>query len=75
MHKFEKYGFSLSQMIYICQELSVATINWPSTFSIWIKPCRDIIHLTWNDNKDTARWTRNTLHLQSPQTLIDLLNK
>jgi hypothetical protein len=75
LRNFEKYGFSLSQMIYICQELSVATINWPSTFSIWITPCKDIMHLTWNDNKDTARWTRNTLHLQSPQALIDLLDK
>jgi len=75
LRNFEEYGFTLSQMIYICQELSVATINWPSTFSIWITPCKEIIHLTWNDNKDTARWARNTLHLQSPQELINLLEK
>jgi len=74
LRTFEEFGFCLSQMIFICQELSVATINWPSTFSIWITPCRDIIHLTWNDNKDSARISWNKLHLEEPETLMELLD-
>ena len=62
-------------MIYICQELSCASINWPSTFAIWITQCKDIIHLTWNDNKDTSKWARNNMHLQEPRVLIDEIRK
>ena len=36
LRNFEELGFCLSEMIYICQELSDYTINWPSTFSMWI---------------------------------------
>ena len=71
LRDFEKLGFTMSQMIYIVQELSSATINWPSTFSIWITNCSNITHLTWMDNKDTADWARNDLHLKSIEKLLD----
>ena len=57
-------------MIYISQELSNATINWPSTFSIWITNCADITHLTWMNNRDTAKWSRNNLHNQHVNSLL-----
>ena len=71
LRDFEKLGFTMSQMIYIAQELSSATINWPSTFSIWITNCSQITHLTWMDNKDTANWARNELHLKPIKNLLD----
>ena len=74
MRNFEELGFTLSQTIFILQELSDVTLNWPSTFSIWITNCKNIIHLTWHDNKDTAKWTRNELHKQPINILLNKLN-
>ena len=62
LRNFEKLDLSLSQMIYICQELSSYSINWPSTFSIWITNCDLIEHLTFHDFKDTAVWCRKNLN-------------
>ena len=70
---FEEYGFTLSQSLYAAQEIASATINWPSTYSIWITNCADITHLTWYNNKDTAAWARNDLHLKPPSELIKIL--
>jgi len=74
LRNFEKYGFTLSQSIYAAQEIASATINWPSTYSIWITNCSKITHLTWYDNKDTALWARNDLHQKSPIELIEILD-
>lgn len=71
---YEDMGFSMSQMIYISQELSSATINWPSTFSIWITNCSGIVHLTWMNNKDTAKWTRNNLHEKGIGSLLSKID-
>lgn len=62
LRNFEASGFCLSQSLYIAQELAVATINWPSTYSIWITNCAEITHLTWMDERDTSPWARNTIH-------------
>ena len=70
---FEKLDFCLSQTLYILQELSSVTLNWPSTFSVWMTNCKNIIHLTWHDNKDTAQWTRNNLHNQPAKNLLNKL--
>ena len=70
LRDFEKHGFCLSQSIYIAQELASATINWPSTYTIWISNCSEIEHLTWMDDRDTAPWARNTLHKQPVQALL-----
>lgn len=59
LRNFEEFDFTLSQSLYIAQELSSVTINWPSTYSIWITNCKNIIHLTWGGYKDTAPWTRD----------------
>lgn len=64
LRNFEKLGFCLSQSVYIAQELASATINWPSTYTIWITNCSGIEHLTWMDNRDTAPWSRNSLQMQ-----------
>ena len=74
MRNFEELGFTLSQTIFILQELSDVTLNWPSTFSISITNCKDIIQLTWHDDKDTAKWTRNELHKQPINNLLNKLN-
>jgi len=73
LRNFEEYGFTLSQSLYAAQEIASATINWPSTYSIWITNCADITHLTWYNNKDTAAWARNDLHLKPPSELIKIL--
>ena len=73
LRNFEEYGFTLSQSLYAAQEIASATINWPSTYSIWITNCENIQHLTWYDNKDTAAWARNDLHLKPPSELIKIL--
>jgi len=73
LRNFEEYGFTLSQSLYAAQEIASATINWPSTYSIWITNCADITHLTWYDNKDTAAWVRNDLHLKPSTELIKML--
>ncbi len=70
LRNFEKLGFCLSQSIYIAQELASATINWPSTYTIWISNCAGIEHLTWMDNRDTAPWARNSLHKQPVEELL-----
>ena len=62
LRNFEELDFSLSDMIYICQELTSYTINWPSTFSIWITNCAGIEHITFNDFKDTAVWCKKNLN-------------
>ena len=49
-------------MIYICQELSNYSINWPSTFSIWITNCSGIEHITFHDFKDTSKWCKRNLN-------------
>jgi len=74
LRDFESNGFCLSQMLYICQELSSATINWPSTFSIWITNCSGILHLTWMDNKDTSKWARNQLHRRPIGALLEKID-
>ena len=58
MRDFEKLGFSLSQLIFILQELSGLSINWPSTMATWITNCDGILHLNWGGDKDTAEWAR-----------------
>ena len=70
LRNFEELGFCLSQSIYIAQELASATINWPSTYTIWISNCAGIEHLTWMDNRDTAPWARNNLHKQPVEELL-----
>tara|TARA_Y200000002_G_scaffold379484_1_gene388834 strand:+ start:604 stop:1635 length:1032 start_codon:yes stop_codon:yes gene_type:complete len=74
LRNFEDLGFNMSQSIYIAQELSDVTINWPSTYSIWITNCLNKIHLTWHDNKDTAQWTRNNLNKMPIENLLGKLN-
>ncbi len=73
LREFEKLGFTLSQMIYISQEISSMTINWPSTFSIWITNCSNILHLTWGDKKDTSKWSRNNLHTKKVEKALKLI--
>jgi len=36
LRNFEEKGLTFSQSLYIIQEITELTINWPSTFSIWI---------------------------------------
>ena len=74
LRNFEELGFTLSQSIYIAQEICDASINWPSTYSIWITNCANMIHLTWGGNKDTAQWARNKLHKDNPKKLLSLLD-
>ena len=73
LRSFEELGFCLSQSLFIAQELSVATINWPSTYSIWITNCADIQHLTWMDDRDTSPWARNDIHQRPVTELLDLI--
>jgi len=73
LRNFEDLGFCMSQSIFIAQELCDATINWPSTYGIWITNCINKVHLTWHDNKDTAKWARNDLHLKPPEELLKIL--
>ena len=73
LRNFEDKGLTLSQSIYIVQEITSMTINWPSTFSIWITHCSGILHLTWRDNKDTAKWARNTLHKEPVEKALKLI--
>ena len=73
LRDFEKHGFTLSQSIYILQEIASMTINWPSTFNIWITNCAGILHLTWRDNKDTAKWARNNFHKQPVERALRLI--
>lgn len=73
LREFEKQGFTLSQMIYISQEISSMTINWSSTFSIWITNCSNILHLTWGDKKDASEWSRNNLHTKEVEKALKLI--
>ena len=73
LREFEKNGFTLSQTIYIIQEITNMSLNWPSTFCIWITHCSDILHLTWCDNKDTSKWARNDLNKQPVQNALNLI--
>ena len=73
LRNFEELGFTLSQSIYIAQEICDVSINWPSTYTIWISNCENMLHLTWGGNKDTAKWARNELHKESPEKLLQYL--
>jgi hypothetical protein len=73
LRTFEEKGLSLSQSIYVLQEITKLTINWPSTFSIWMTHCSGILHLTWRDNKDTAAWARNRLHQKPVERALELI--
>ena len=70
LRNFEEMDLCLSQMIYICQELSSITINWPSTFSSWISNCASIRHITFHDFKDTAVWCRQNLNHNDLEALV-----
>ena len=70
LRSFEQYGFCLSQSLFIAQELAVATINWPSTYTIWISNCADVEHLTWMDHRDTSPWARNSMHERPVSELL-----
>lgn len=72
LRNFEELGFSMSQSIYITQEISDLSINWPSTYSIWITNCSDILHLNWHSDRDIAAWARNQMH-ELPA--IDIINE
>ena len=72
LRNFEELNFSLSQMLYICQELSSYSINWPSTFSIWITNCSEINHITFHDFKDTSNWCKINLNNKEQLLLISL---
>ena len=61
LRDFEALGFSLSQMIYICANISNFSINWPSTFSIWITNEKKINHITFYSNKDSAKFTKKNI--------------
>tara|TARA_B100001057_G_C22867471_1_gene957195 strand:- start:764 stop:1792 length:1029 start_codon:yes stop_codon:yes gene_type:complete len=74
LRNFEDLGFTMSQSIFIAQELTDVSINWPSTYSIWITNCKNILHLTWLDNKDTAKWARNRYHKKPSRFLLKKLN-
>ena len=74
LRNFEDLGFTMSQSIFIAQELTDVSINWPSTYSIWITNCKNILHLTWLDNKDTAKWARNNYQKKSANSLLKTLN-
>lgn len=71
---FEEHGFCLSQSLFIAQELAVATINWPSTYTTWITNCADIEHLTWMDDRDTSPWARNSLHERPVSELLSRID-
>lgn len=73
LRNFEEKGLLLSQSIYIVQEITSMSINWPSTYSIWITHCSNILHLTWRDGKDTAKWARNTLHKEPVEKALKLI--
>lgn len=70
LRNFEELNFSLSQMLYICQELSSYSINWPSTFSIWITNCSEINHITFHDFKDTSNWCKINLNNKEQNLLL-----
>lgn len=70
LRNFEALGFCLSQSLFIAQELAVATINWPSTYTIWITNCGDTEHLTWMNDIDTSPWARNSIHHRPVSVLL-----
>ena len=70
LRNFEELGFSLSQSIYIAQEICDVSINWPSTYTIWISNCENMLHLTWGGNKDTAKWARNDNNNLAVESLL-----
>ena len=73
IRNFETLGFSMAQSIYIAQELSDITINWPSTYSIWITNCSDILHLNWHSRRDVAAWARNDIVSKGAAGLIEII--
>ena len=54
LRNFEALGLSLSQNIFICQQLSNFTINWPSTFGLWLMMSSKPRHLYWLDDRDVS---------------------
>jgi hypothetical protein len=74
LRSFEKLGLTLSQCIFITQELANITVNWPNTFTIWITNCGGIVHQTWNNYKDTALWARNFSVMSADQAIDIAMN-
>lgn len=70
LRNFEEKNLSLSQTIYIIQEITKLTINWPSTFNIWMTNCDGMLHLTWGSKKDTANWARNNYHKEDVKVAL-----
>ena len=73
LRNFEEYGFTLSQTIYIIQEITSMTINMPTTFSIWVTNIEGILHLSWSDQKDSAVWSLNSLHKEPVEKALKLI--
>ena len=61
LRNFEELGFSLSQSIYIAQEICDVSINWPSTYTIWISNCENMLHLT--QQREAIRIPQNRLEM------------
>ena len=57
----EERTISLSQSMYLPQELPSATINLPFSYFVCITNCAEIAHLTWVNRKETAALARDTL--------------
>ena len=70
LRNFEEKNLSLSQTIYIIQEITKLTINWPSTFCVWMTNCDGMLHLTWGSQKDTAYWARNEYHKEDVKVAL-----
>ena len=72
---FERLGFSMSQTIFIMQELGGISINWPNTMTLWMTNCKNILHLNWGGTKDTCEWARvNGFGLKASKILRLLQN-
>ena len=74
LRNFEEYNFTLSQTIYILQEITSMTINWASTFSTWMTTIDGPLHLTWGDKKDAAKWTWNNLNNEPVEKALKLID-
>ena len=74
LRNFEENDFTLSQTIYILQEITSMTINWATTFSTWMTNIEGPLHLTWGDKKDSARWTWNNLNNEPVEKALKLIN-
>ena len=74
LRNFEQEGFTLSETLYIIQELASMSLNWPNTFCTWITSMSNILHLTWCSDKDAAKWARNNLHHQPVKNALKLIS-